>query len=460
MIAKKNSRKAKKIIYSLALIPLLIILFLFGWFFTILFEGEKPAVLLEPLPEFLSKGQVFTVSMRDAKRGLKTLKVSVNQGGREITILEDKFPFKGLLNRRGVHDYKKEILVDPSALRLAQGEVDLFVQVWDYSKRSGGDGNLTLIQHKIVVDTIPPAIRPISRMHNINVGGSGLIVYQTSSDTLESGVFVNKLFFPGFLSGDESKKGICVCYFAVPHHIDPKPSITLWARDKAGNITNAGFYFHIRNRQFRTDKINLTDRFLDLVLPYFSFYPLDSEKSDIEKYLTVNNKLREESHNTLNQLKDKTEPARLWDGAFLRMKNAATMARYADHRIYLYRGKKVDEKDHLGIDLASLANSPVQASNHGRVIFVDRLGIYGNTVVLDHGQGLASVYGHLSKAEVILDQRVEKSAVIGHTGQTGLAGGDHLHFAMMLNGVFVDPIEWWDPHWIEDNVSRKLALIQ
>jgi murein DD-endopeptidase MepM/ murein hydrolase activator NlpD len=88
------------------------------------------------------------------------------------------------------------------------------------------------------------------------------------------------------------------------------------------------------------------------------------------------------------------------------------------------------------------------------------LGIYGNTVVIDHGQGLASVYGHLSSVGVAVDQRVEKGAVIGHSGQTGLAGGDHLHFAMMINGVFVDPIEWWDPHWITDNVSRKLALIQ
>jgi hypothetical protein len=460
MIAKKKSGSAKKIIYSLALIPLVVILFLFGWFFSMLFEGEKPVALLKPLPEFISKGQVFTVSMRDGKRGLKTFKVSVNQGGREITILEEKFPFKGLLNRRGVHDYEREILVDPSALKLAQGEIDLFVHVWDYSKRRGGDGNLTLIHHKFVVDTIPPAIRPISRMHNINVGGSGLIVYQTSSDTSESGVFVNELFFPGFPSNGESNKGICVCYFSVPYDIKAKPSITLWAKDRAGNISNAGFYFHIRNRKFRTDKINLTDRFLDLVLPYFSFYPLSTEKTDIGKYLVVNNQLRQESHNTLHQLKDKTGPAKLWDGAFLRMKNAATMARFADHRIYLYEGKKVDEKDHLGIDLASLANSPVQASNQGRVIFSARLGIYGNTVVLDHGQGLASVYGHLSSIEVALDQKVEKGDLIGHTGQTGLAAGDHLHFAMMLNGVFVDPIEWWDPHWINDNVSRKLALIQ
>ncbi|MCP4682337.1 MAG: M23 family peptidase, partial [Desulfobacterales bacterium] len=44
-------------------------------------------------------------------------------------------------------------------------------------------------------------------------------------------------------------------------------------------------------------------------------------------------------------------------------------------------------------------------------------------------------------------------------GQTGLAGGDHLHFGVMVGGVFVNPIEWWDSHWIQDNITRKLALL-
>ena len=136
------------------------------------------------------------------------------------------------------------------------------------------------------------------------------------------------------------------------------------------------------------------------------------------------------------------------------------MARFGDRRSYYYRGKKVDGKIHLGVDLASLANSPVKASNHGTVIFADRNGIYGQTIVIDHGLGLASVYSHLSGITVELDQEVTKGETVGTTGQTGLAGGDHLHFAMMVNGRFVNPIEWWDSHWIKDNISRKLALLK
>jgi murein DD-endopeptidase MepM/ murein hydrolase activator NlpD len=126
----------------------------------------------------------------------------------------------------------------------------------------------------------------------------------------------------------------------------------------------------------------------------------------------------------------------------------------------LYNGKLVDEQDHLGMDLASLENSPVEAENNGRIIFAERNGIYGNMVVIDHGQGVASLYGHLSDILVTKGQDVKKGDIIGHTGQTGLAGGDHLHVSMLVNGVFVNPIEWWDDHWIQDNITSKLELLK
>jgi murein DD-endopeptidase MepM/ murein hydrolase activator NlpD len=452
--------KNKKIIYLLAFIPLLIILVLLVWFFTIIFEGEKPSIDLKTLPEFLSVSQKFTFKISDMKRGLKKLKVSINQEGRSIPIFEKQFPFEGLFNRQGVHQYEKEIFIDPSALDLAQGRTDLDIQVWDYSRRGGGDGNMTLAHHKMIVDTIPPSLRAISRMHNINWGGSCLVIYQTSSDTQESGIFVNDLFSPGFPIEDGSQKGVYICYFAVPYDSSLAPLIYMWAKDGAGNRSKATFYNHIRKRRFGRDRINITGRFLKRVLPYFSFYAFDPDKSDIEKYIKINNDLRRENHLTLVKLNEKTSAKRLWEGSWLRLKNAATMAGYARQRHYYYKGKKVDEQVHLGIDLASLANSPVQAANHGRVIFADRLGIYGLTVVLDHGQGISSVYGHLSGINVRLDQDVSRGDTIGFTGQTGLASGDHLHFSIMVNGVFVNPIEWWDSHWIKDNITRKMTLLE
>ena len=455
----KNKTRRKKIIYSLALIPLIIILLMFGWFFTIFFEGEKPVVSLEPLPEFISGSQKFTFRMSDMKRGLKRIEVRANQEGREITLLEKKFPFKGFLNRGGVRRYEQEIFVDPSALKLAQGRVDLRVTVWDYSRRGGGDGNMAVLEHKMVIDTIPPALRAVSRMHNINQGGSCLVIYQTSSDTEQSGVYVDDLFFPGFPADGKSQEGIHVSYFALSYDSGLNPSIYIWAKDRAGNRSQTTFYHHIRTKRFRKERMNITDGFLKGVLPYFSFYSLNPEDSEIEKYLKINNELRKESHQVFYNLRENTDPKRLWEGPFLRLKNAANMSRFADQRSYYYKGKKIDEQVHLGIDLASLANSPIQAANNGRVIFAQRNGIYGLSVVLDHGQGLASLYGHLSATQVTLNQEVQKGDIIGYTGQTGLAGGDHLHFSIMLNGVPVNPIEWWDGHWISDNITKKLAIL-
>lgn len=453
-------RKIKRIFYSLALIPFLVILLFFGWFFTIVFEGEKPVAGLDPLPEYLSGDQTFMLKVDDQKRGLKTVSVSVSQEGREVKVLEEKFPFIGLLNRQGTHRYQKGLKINPAALNLAQGRVDLNIRVWDYSRRNGGDGNLTLIHHKMTVDTIPPSVRAMSRMHNISEGGSGLVVYQTSSDTQESGLFVNDLFFRGFPTGTDLKKGYHVCYFALPHDSKAEPALFLWARDKAGNVSKASFYYHIIRKRFRKERMNISDRFLERVLPYFSFYPLNSEDTPIKRYLKINNELRKENNRTFHELGAKTLQEQRWEGPFLRLKNAATMARFADQRLYYYKGEKVDEQTHMGVDLASLANSPIQASNNGRVIFADRFGIYGSAVVLDHGQGLASVYGHLSKISVTADQEVRKGETIGFSGQTGLAGGDHLHFGIMVQGVFVNPIEWWDSHWIKDNISRKLIVLK
>ncbi len=133
------------------------------------------------------------------------------------------------------------------------------------------------------------------------------------------------------------------------------------------------------------------------------------------------------------------------------------MARFGDRRTYMYQNKAVDQQTHLGEDLASLMNSPVYAGNNGVVVYAEPLGIYGNTVILDHGMGVFSSYSHMSQIDVKVGDKLEKGAVLGRTGTTGLAAGDHLHFAINLQGEFVDPLEWWDPHWLKDQVEGVWA---
>ncbi len=452
--------QSKKTSLLLAVGAIVFVLIVLGWFIFDVFEGEKAAITLQPTPEFISEAKNFTLEISDNKRGLKTLEVSLSQEGHEINILKESFPFKGFFNSKGTHRYYTEFSIDPAKLNLAQGRVDLDVRVWDHSRRRGGDGNISMIQHKMIVDTIPPAIRAVSRSHHINVGGTGLVVYQTSSDSINSGVYVSNQFFNGFPIGEEPQDGYHVCYFAISTDIKSNPEVYLWTQDKAGNCSKANFYFHIRRRHFRTEKVKISDRFLKRILPYFSFYTFSPDDSDIVKFLKINKELRKENASAFYSLRTKTTPKQLWEGKWLRLKNAANMASFGDRRIYYYKGEKIDKQVHVGVDLASLANSQVEAANNGQVIFADRLGIYGNTVVLDHGQGLASVYAHLSQIGVESGQQVIKGDIIGLTGQTGLAGGDHLHFGVTVSGEFVNLIEWWDPHWIQDNVTRKLALLK
>ncbi len=396
----------RKLVFLIGCVILLAILGVVGWFFAFVYESEAPSASLQPLPEYVSKAGKFTVTAEDKKRGLRAVRLSVTQGGKETVLLDEKFAYQGILNRDGVHQVQKDASLDPSALKLAQGEFSITLKVWDYSRR--GEGNLVSIEHKSIVDTVPPSLRAVSRMHNVTVGGVGFAVYQTSPDAASSGVFVDDLFFPGYPDKEQKEKGIHHCYFAIPYDKTSNPNINLWAKDKAGNEARTSFYYHVIRKKFREDKIEISDRFLQKLLPYFSFYPMDSEESDIKKFLKINNELRRENHESLSRLKDKTSPEKLWDGVWLTHWNGQTMARFADHRLYFYKGQRVDDKIHLGVDLASLTNAPVLASNSGKVIFADGLGIYGLAVVIDHGQGLASVYGHLSKIEVSLGTRREE----------------------------------------------------
>jgi murein DD-endopeptidase MepM/ murein hydrolase activator NlpD len=122
----------------------------------------------------------------------------------------------------------------------------------------------------------------------------------------------------------------------------------------------------------------------------------------------------------------------------------------------MYKGKQVDHQVHLGFDLSDTANAPVHVANDGRVVWADSLGIYGNCVVVDHGYALQSIYGHMNRIDVKVGDMVKKNQSLGVAGATGLAGGVHVHFSMQIDGVQINPVEWWDEHWIHDRILSKL----
>ena len=455
---KKSRNKKSRLIITL--LPTVVIFAIFIWILMTIFEGEKPLAELTPLPEYISKGITFKITVSDLKMGLRDIKVSIKQDGPATPLLRKNFPYMGLFNKKGTHRFDEEFSLNPKQIHLVQGQANIIIEIHDFSKRRGGDGNLTILEHKMTVDTIPPSMTAISRSHNINRGGSGLISYKVSNDTQESGVLINDIFFQGVPFMNDSQTGIYLCYFAFPCNVKKDAALYLWAKDKADNEMKKSFRYHIRQKRFRKDTIRVSDRLLDAIITSFSPDIFEPSDSTIEKYLFINRTLRKENSASLKELCQSPTKEKLWDGVWLRMKKAATMAGFGDERIYYYKNKLIDRQLHLGIDLASFARSPVQAANTGRVIFAQDLGIYGLSIVIDHGQGLFTMYGHLSSIDVAVDQIINKGDIIGLTGTTGLAMGDHLHFGFLIHGVPVNPVEWWDAHWIKDNIHKKLSMVE
>lgn len=96
-------------------------------------------------------------------------------------------------------------------------------------------------------------------------------------------------------------------------------------------------------------------------------------------------------------------------------------------------------RHHSGIDLAAPASSPIRAVREGRVIFADSLGAYGKLIVVDHGDGFVSRYGHCEALKASIGQLVKSGQIIATVGSTGRTTGPHLHFEVLLDGKPFNP---------------------
>jgi murein DD-endopeptidase MepM/ murein hydrolase activator NlpD len=311
-----------------------------------------------------------------------------------------------------------------------------------------------------------PKVAVLSTHHYVNLGGSEMVVYRVTPADVASGVLVGDVEYPGFPASGAALDGVKitdpavrVAFYALLYDQDVNTPMRVFARDEAGNTARADFDYRTFPKPFKRSRIELDDRFLDRVVPAILEGTTDvkPEGDTLAKFLVINGELRKKNAEKIASFAKQTSPEMLWGGVvFHPFTNSAVESAFADQRTYIYKGREVDKQTHLGFDLASLAGNPVVAANRGKVLFADELGIYGNCVILDHGMGVQSLYAHLSSIGVQAGQTVDKEQELGRSGMTGLAGGDHLHFTMLVNGHMVNPVEWWDQHWIQDRILRKL----
>jgi len=317
--------------------------------------------------------------------------------------------------------------------------------------------------HDVTVRLEPPQVTVLSNFHFINHGGSEFVVYRAAPPDVESGVRVGNVEYPGFPAtavGINSDPAARVAFFALLFDQDLNTQFQVYARDPAGNEAVAALDHMVFPKQYSKSRIEIDDRFIGRVVPAIAGNsPQEKIPTDdlLAGFLKINGDLRQKNNQFLVELAKKSAPEMLFKGPFQQLGNSQVEARFADTRTYIYKGKEVDRQVHLGFDLAVTANVPVVAAERGTVVHASDLGIYGNCVVIDHGLGVQSLYGHLSSFGVKVGDKVEKGMEIGRSGMTGLAGGDHLHFTMLVGGQQVTPVDWWSAKWFEDRVHRKIV---
>jgi hypothetical protein len=308
----------------------------------------------------------------------------------------------------------------------------------------------------------PPRVAVLSTFHYINLGGSEFVVYRATPEDVESGVRVGDKEYLGFPAkgvGINSDPALRVAFFALLWDQPPNTKIDVFARDPAGNQAVTPLDYRVFPKPFKKSRIEIDDRFLQRVVPAIASNSPDEQiptDDVLAGFLKINGDLRRKNNQYVHDLAKKTSQEMLFKDVFQQLGNSQVEAGFADSRTYVYQGKEVDQQVHLGFDLAVTAQAPIAASQRGVVLHAGDLGIYGNCVVIDHGLGVQSLYGHLSSIGVMVGDKVEKGQQIGRSGMTGLAGGDHLHFTMLVGGEQVTPVDWWSAQWMQDRVLRKI----
>jgi murein DD-endopeptidase MepM/ murein hydrolase activator NlpD len=418
-------------------------------------EGDPPIIEGPSALTVGAKGTEVELTLSDPGSGLRSVRASIRQAGEDGELLSETFP-GSLVSGAATRDPARtlRIPVDPKAQGLIDGEATLAVVVSDWSWRGGFSGNATELVIPVTIDRKKPRVAVLTGLSYVKRGGADAVEYSISEAAVRDGVQVGDEFFPGFPHPNASGRRFAL--FAVPTTAPPSPAIRVIAEDAAGNVGTGRWSVRLRERVLPEASVSLPQQFLDVTVRDLA----DAHDIDVTDpqaaFHQINTTMRRDNEAKIREVTTGTAQTPLWEGAFEQLTNSKVTSRFAEQRTYFAGGVKNSEAIHYGYDLASTAMAAVNAANHGRVVFADELGIYGNCVLIDHGLGLATLYGHLSQIDVEVGDEVRKGDSIGLSGATGLAGGDHLHFAVQISGTYVDPLEWWDGSWIRKHIDVRL----
>jgi len=396
-------------------------------------------------PRFLGQKTPFTVVLEARRGNVTRVEIRIAQSGKSTTVAKQE----GSLGRR----LEIPLVVESAALGLREGSATIEMWARDDFWRPLRRDDRAIADYTVTIDLTPPKIELLAATRYLSPGGSGLVAFRVTG-AVRTDVSAGPLVFPSFAFGPEDR-GARVALIALPWDFDPAVPLAVRAADEAGNAAARGIPAEIRPRKFPRDTIEIKDAFLQAKVPELLPQRAPTE-SLADGFLVINRNLRRQAEETKRRIGATTADKPLWQGPFVQPRNTKVFANFAELRTYVYGGREIDRQVHYGYDLASTRQSPVPAANKGVVVFAEPLTIYGNTVVVDHGLGLQTLYAHLSSTAVKAGDAVEKGQELARTGSTGLAIGDHLHYEVLVNGVSVTPLEWWDAKWIRDHIGKPL----
>ena len=408
------------------------------------------AVTLAPAVTALGASTPVTVRIVNP-HGVREVSAYVEQDGARYAVFDQRNPSTRFVWHG--HEPPRVYTFDAGkskAPNLKDGKARLVIEAVSNDFRGSTDS----ASAEVIVVLTPPRVIPDSLQHYINQGGMELVTFTPSGYWSEAGVKVGNYTFRSFpLPGHPGER---FSMFAYPWDLPADVTPLVFARNAAGTEATAHFMFKLFPKKFRERDFELTDPLMEKLVNSVDPTGQLAPGKDLEaRFLYINGELRRKNNQQLADLRLKTEEKILWNGPFIHW--GKEEANFADVRDYIYHGQKVDRQVHLGFDLSDVANGPVEAANDGRVVYASDLGIFGNCVVLDHGYALQSLYGHMQRIDVKVGDLVKKGQKMGLAGETGLAGGIHVHFGMQIDGVQINPREWWDEHWIKDRILSKLA---
>ena len=433
------------------LVALALILFLVIGGASALFMLSKATTFeMTPRVDAIGVGTPVTVKLTNS-HGIRQVSAYLDQNGARHSVFLQTAPARRFLPTRHVPPETITFRFDKSNDPfLKDGKAQLIVEAVSNDFRAV----TSQASYDVNVVVAPPRVTPDGFQHYVNQGGMELVTFTVGGSWNQAGVKVKDATFRSFpMPGSDSNHRFAM--FAYSWDLDPGVVPMVFARNAAGTEATAPFWFKLFPKKFRVRDFPIDDalmqKLVNSVDPTGAIAP---GKDLLTRFLYINGDLRRQNNRTLADLRFKTEEKILWNGPFIHW--GKEEADFADVRDYIYHGQKVDRQVHLGFDLSDTNTSPVQAANDGRVVWASDLGIYGNCIVLDHGYSLQSIYGHLREIDVKVGDMVTKGQKMGIAGETGLAGGVHVHFSMQIDGVQINPREWWDEHWIKDRVLSKL----